>query len=94
MNFLDQKKTVFPISEKFKTRTFLYSNNMVFHAEENIILNQLFESKEDRSFLFLFNCYLTAPRPTLGHFQGDSLTNPRLITAFYLMSTRRSLGAS
>ena len=41
------KKTVFPISEKFKTRSFPYSKNMVFHAEENIILHQLFESKEN-----------------------------------------------
>ena len=48
INFLNQKKTVFPISEKFKTRTFPYSENMVFHAKENIILHQLFESKEDR----------------------------------------------
>ena len=29
-----------------------------------------------------FNCYLAAPRPTLGHYQGESLTNPMLITAF------------
>ena len=29
-----------------------------------------------------FNCYLAAPRPTLGHSQGDSLTNPMLITVF------------
>ena len=48
IKLLDQKMTVFPISEKFKTRTFPYSENMVFHAEENIILHQLFESKEDR----------------------------------------------
>ena len=26
--------------------------------------------------------YLAAPRPTLGHYQGDSLTNPMLITSF------------
>ena len=32
--------------------------------------------------LFFFNCYLAVPRPTLGHSQGDSLTNPMLITAF------------
>ena len=44
INFLDLKKTVFLISERFKTRTFLYSENMVFRAEENIILYQLFES--------------------------------------------------
>ena len=48
IKFLDEKKTVFPISEKFKTRTFSYSKNMVFRAEENNILHQLFESKEDR----------------------------------------------
>ena len=50
VNFLNQKKTVFPIFEKFKARTFPYSESMVFHAEENIILHQLFESKEDRIF--------------------------------------------
>ena len=33
-------------------------------------------------FFFFFNCYLAVPRPTLGHSQGDSLTNPMLITAF------------
>ena len=29
-----------------------------------------------------FNCYLAAPRPTLGHYQGDSLNHSMLITAF------------
>ena len=29
-----------------------------------------------------FNCFLAAIRPTLGHSQGDSFTNPMLITAF------------
>ena len=32
-------------------------------------------------FVF-FNCYLAAPRPTSGHYRGDSLTHPMLITAF------------
>ena len=41
INFLNQKKTVFPISEKFKTRIFPYSENIVFHIKENIILHQL-----------------------------------------------------
>ena len=40
------------------------------------------------------NCYLAAPRPTLGHSQGDSLTNPMLITVFLSISIGRSLGAS
>ena len=31
---------------------------------------------------FFLNCYLTVPQPTFGHSQGDSLTNPMLITAF------------
>ena len=29
-----------------------------------------------------FNCYLAVPQPTVGHSQGDSLTNPMLITVF------------
>ena len=32
-------------------------------------------------FIF-FSCYLAAPRQTLGHCRGGSLTNPILITAF------------
>ena len=32
----------------------------------------------------VFNCFLTAPRPTLGHSQRDSLTKPMLITTFEL----------
>ena len=31
---------------------------------------------------FFFNCHLAVPWPTLGHSQGDSLTNLMLITAF------------
>ena len=31
---------------------------------------------------FFFNCYLAVSRPTFDHFQGDSLTNPMLITVF------------
>ena len=34
-----------------------------------------------------FNCYLAAPRPTLGHYRGGSLTQPMLITAFLLFWT-------
>ena len=38
--------------------------------------------RKTNSFFFFFNCYLAVPRPTLGHSQGDSLTNPMLITAY------------
>ena len=40
------------------------------------------------------NCYLAAPRPTLDHYRGDSLTHPMLITLRFPFSTRGSLGAS
>ena len=33
-------------------------------------------------FFVFFNYYLAAPRPTSGHYRGDSLTHPMLITAF------------
>ena len=31
------------------------------------------------TYMYIFNCYLSAPRPTFGHYQGDSLTQPILI---------------
>ena len=34
------------------------------------------------------NRYLAAPQPTLDHSQGDSLTNPMLITMFYLLQPK------
>ena len=32
-----------------------------------------------------FMCYLAVPQPNLGRFRGDSLTNPMLITAFFIL---------
>ena len=40
--------------------------------------------KELNPFIFLTAICLAASRSTLGHSQGDSLTNPMLITAFEL----------
>ena len=40
---------------------------------------------KDIMTFFFFNCYLAVPRPALGHFRGDSLPNPMLITAFLLI---------
>ena len=37
---------------------------------------------------FFFNYYLAAPRPTSGHYRGDSLTHPMLITAFYIFDPK------
>ena len=42
-----------------------------------VIVRSVFE--EDGN-CFFFNCYLAAPRPTLGHYRGGSLTPPMLIT--------------
>ena len=39
---------------------------------------------QKKSIEVFFNCYLAAPRPTLGHSQGGNLTNSMLITACYL----------
>ena len=38
-------------------------------------------------FQIFFYCYLAVPLPTLGHSQGNSLTNPMLITAFVQVRT-------
>ena len=35
-------------------------------------------------FFLFFNCYLAVPRSTLGHSQGDSLTNPMLSTTIFI----------
>ena len=49
-------------------------------------------------FLY-FYYYLALPRPTLGHYRGDSLTHPMLITEFYnfgpkfTRSTRKGVGS-
>ena len=39
-------------------------------------------------YIYIFNCYLADPRPTLGHYQGDSLTHPMLITAYYIFNPK------
>ena len=38
----------------------------------------------DQSEFFFFNYYLAAPGPAFGHFHGDNLTKPMLITAFFM----------
>ena len=43
-----------------------------------------------KDWYIFFNCYLAAPRPTLGHYRGDSFTLPMLIIAFFTFSTQRT----
>ena len=40
--------------------------------------------------IFFFICYLTVSQFTLGHYRGEILTHPMLITTFSQFSTRRS----
>ena len=48
-----------------------------------LVPESLWFSKEmDLGTISFFKCYLAVPQPTLGHSQGDSLTNMMLITAF------------
>ena len=44
-------------------------------------------------FFFLFNCLFDCPRSTLGHSQGEGLTNPILTTTFNLMLTPEVTGS-
>ena len=39
-------------------------------------------------FSIFFICYLAAPWPTLGHYRGDSLTHPMLITVYYIFDLK------
>ena len=55
-----------------------------FFIKVYIFLQQRHGLFDFKTWFFFFNCYLAAPRPTLGHYWGDSLTYPMLITAFYM----------
>ena len=59
----------------WETLMFIYMQKIKF------IFNFFFE-------IFFFNCYLTAPLPTLGYYRGGSLTHPMLITVFYIFDPR------
>ena len=52
-------------------------------------------SEKKRSFFFIIIiiCYLADPRPTLGHYRGNSIIDLRQIPAFVLYLTRRLSGA-
>ena len=49
--------------------------------------------KRRNQLFFFFNCYLAAPRPTSGHYRGDSLTHPMLITAFFCIFDLKVTGS-
>ena len=89
------------LTSKFVKNRYIYPKIFFIFLKrvlkQNSINNKFLPQWKDResSFCFLFNCYLAAPRPTSGHYWGDSLTHPMLINAvFFTFSTRRSPGAS
>ena len=50
------------------------SNHLI---KDNILLSCKY------CYIYFFNCHLAAPRPTLGHYRGSSLTHPMLITCVF-----------
>ena len=57
----------------------------LFCISSELLLYIYFKGSNYRfSGVLFFNCCLAAPRPTLGHSQGDSLTKSMSITAFKL----------
>ena len=46
----------------------------------DLMLHQRVHLVVDLMLDFFFNCYLAAPRLTLGHYRGGNLTHPMLIT--------------
>ena len=58
-------------------------DNTVVESLENLKICSII--KRDKYF---FNCYLPAPRTTLGLYWGDSLTQPMLITVFYIFDLK------
>ena len=61
----------------------MYTNYRHRHNLQGHTFEEIEKDCSSKSInFFFFNCFLAVPRPTLGHSQGDSLTNPMLITAF------------
>ena len=57
-----------------------HRERLIFHSIQ--YRNGWLAASDLFGMFFFLNCYLATPRPTLGHYQGDSLTHPMLITAF------------
>ena len=78
--------------------------NTLTHLILNVTLSQTYSEPCQRSMMErlrkqlapigckyltgFFNWYLAAPRPTLGHYRGDSLTHPMLIIASYIFDPK------
>ena len=67
-----------------EAETFLILTGIQLNIFSDIIINIFINILREWGYAiaFFFNCYLAAPRPTLGHCRGGSLTHPILITVF------------
>ena len=68
------------MGQKIKKPEFISHMGKLYTILQEILYRFLFISLKIQDIFF--NCYLAVPQPTLDHSQGDSLTNPMLITAF------------
>ena len=80
--------------QKFKSLISVFKHSQCCRGAIYILFFLDLKTNYDYGFMKeIFNCYLAAQWPTLGHCWGGNLTSPMLITAFSTYSTRRSPGA-
>ena len=71
---------------------FLLKQLLLFFLSKTI--SRMFQWSWCLPFYHFFICYLAVPQPTLGHYQGESLSHSMFIAAFHLFLTQRSPGSS
>ena len=74
------------------TNTPIISAQSIYCSKILLTVVIVSSNNSDPEFLdvhvIFFNCYLAAPRPTLGHYWGDSLNHPMLITTYYIFDQK------
>ena len=71
----------FQISHQYSTKLCkFFESGKLCHLWKFVFGDMIFRLKNHWILSAFFNCYLAAPQPTLGHYQGGSLTHPMLIT--------------
>lgn len=81
-NFIFRRELPVPLC--LKPCCFMHSNNAFALGIKSPLHRVEIEFSKTHLWLLnsFFNSYLPVPRPTLGHYWGDSLNNPIRITAF------------
>ena len=71
----------FQIFHQYSTKLCkFFESGKLCHLWKFVFGDMIFRLKNHWILSAFFNCYLAAPQPTLGHYQGGSLTHPMLIT--------------